>query len=70
MTPVFPNNLNSILSRSAVTPVFPTKKRLIDYILVLAGSQSSFTEITEYKYFSLLQAKFSRELGLIHGNVG
>ena len=32
-----------------------TTNRWIPYIVVLAGSESIFTDITEYKYFSLLE---------------
>ena len=36
---------------------WPSTNELIPYILVLAGSESSFTEITENNFISLLEGR-------------
>jgi len=37
--------------------LWPSTNELIPYILVLAGSESSFTEITENNFISLLEGR-------------
>jgi len=43
--------------KDEVIALWPSSNGSIPYILVLAGSESSFTEITEYNFISLLSGR-------------